>query len=95
MTKVFAWFLASKGAKIGTGVGAGGSLVALIFGLHQDIKVEINKAEYRAKEYAELQAGSVANDVGNKLDNLKEGQKELKDIVKTIDSRLYNLKTHN
>lgn len=92
METLISWFLASKSAKIGASVGAGGGVIALILGLHQDIKLEIVETERRAKIYSELQSQSVKQEFGAKLDHLKDGQNELKTLVKTIDQRLYDLK---
>jgi len=68
----------SKGVKVGGIIGTSGGLVALVFGLHSNVSSEIQKVEVRANLYTDLKLETV----DAKLKHLKEGQIEIKTLIK-------------
>jgi len=86
-SRIVMWYMKSRAAKIGGGLTAGGGVLTLILALHTNITANIEKAEARSKEYANLKIESVQKDV----QNLKNGQQEIKSMVRDIHR--YLLKT--
>ena len=88
MTWLFALFAklyASKGIKIGTV--AGGGMMALVMGLHADIKSEITEAELRSKDYTNSKMELMMKETAH----LKNGQTDIKDLLRILDKRIYDL----
>ena len=76
--------------KVTGGIAGGGGLIALIFALHGDIKAEINMGDTRVRQYVDLKVESI----DTKIQGMSKGQEEIKDLLKTIDKRLYDLKSN-
>lgn len=87
------WILKSKAAKLTSGaLAGGGSLLALVFGLHADLKSEVKAAEFRSKSYAVTQISHVSVVLEVKLSNIERGQEEIKTLLLRQDDRIYNHK---
>lgn len=90
MTMLMGWVLKNQAAaKITGGLAGAGGVLSLIFALHSDIKQEMQDADMAVKQYVDLRI----ENIDNKASRLEDGQKEIKDLLKTIDKRLYDLKT--
>lgn len=73
--------------KDGAKLGAGGSLVFIVFYLHGDVTLEIEKAEARSVKYADDKFEKTQIEVGH----LKDGQTKILEALKIIDKRVYEL----
>jgi len=82
--KLLTLFLNSKGAK---GAIGGGSAVALVIAASAMIDTRIDKVKASTKIYVDLKHEKVMVEVKH----LKEGQIDMKKMLRTIDRRLYNL----
>ncbi len=67
----------SKGIKIGSILGTSGGAIALVFGLHSDVKDKIEVATCQAKMSTDLKLEAVKTE----LKYLKEGQQEIKALI--------------
>ncbi len=91
MTALMAWILKNQmTAKVTGGLATGTGMVALVFALHSDLKTEVAHADQSTMNYVDSQVRLLDQKVGN----LEKGQGEIKDLLKVIDKRLYDLKTN-
>lgn len=88
LAKLFSIFCKGKGAKVTGGLAGTGGIFAILFGLHTDISLKIDKAEANSKVYADSKHELIKQDVAH----LREGQTDIKSMLKVIDQRLYNMK---
>lgn len=82
--------MASKTAKIGTSVVAGGSSLMLIFNLIgsriEDLNGKIESTYQEVHKYVDLRHDGVMSEIGH----VREDQREMKEILKTIERRMYD-----
>ena len=76
-------------AKITSGLAGGGGIVALVFALHSDIKTELKVGDNEVRQYVDMKIEKI----DTKVDHLSKGQQEMKEMLKVIDKRLYDLKS--
>lgn len=94
MLKIFiGWIMASKAAKVSASLFGGSTLLTAIiwplFTYHStQVDAKILHTEKVVREYVDL---NLLN-VGTKINNLKAGQTEIKDLLKITNKRLYELK---
>lgn len=74
-------------AKIGVGAAGGGSLMALILGLYQDINHKIEKQDLIQKERVMI----VVKSLEDKIFQLKDETKETNQMVKEMKAILVNM----
>ncbi len=87
-SQLIGWIMKTKAAKIGGSVLGGGGLIALVFGLHQNVNSKIDRVEDRNKEHVQL----LLEPVKTEIKHLKKEVKETKDMVRDIHN--YLLKTN-
>lgn len=89
MTAIVNYLISSKGIKLAGGTAAGaGSIIAVILGLHTDIKEDISSAEKRSKEYAKEQV-MIATKINTlKFEYISNSLDEIKEMVKENNKRL-------
>ncbi len=90
MLKILGWILDKKAgaAKIGAGLGGAGGILILVMFLHDDVSLKIDRAEARSKEYVNQKEITISKE----LKHLRSGQSEIKDTLKIIERRVYELK---
>jgi len=81
----------SKGAKIGSSVVGGGSVLALAVTFYTHMTGQIEKSEAHTKLYVDQKYDLVAEQVKT----LKGGQTEIKNMLIKMNDRLFELKTNN
>lgn len=84
LIQVFSWMLKTKagqGLAVGT---ASGSLLALIFSLHNDVIGKIEAQRVERREYVQL----VMKPVEVEIKNLKKETVETKELIKDIHKHL-------
>lgn len=92
LAHILIWALKSKSAKLGTvGIAGGSGIVALLMNLHTDITTRIDVAKSEVKAYVDVKNDFMQRD----MSYIKESQSEIKDLLKLIDKRIYDLKINS
>ncbi len=82
----------SKGAKVGTGIAAGGTslflVVTMLNGRLDEVNKRIDEKDKQIREYVDFRHDQVVREFGHVNDN----QKEIKDILKVIEQRMYKIR---
>ena len=82
------WCIKSKAVKVGGGILGGSGALILILGLHASVNKRIDTVKIGTQTYVNQKHDLVTQ----QINHLKDGQREIKDMLKIIDKRLYNLK---
>lgn len=81
----------SKAMKISSGLAGGGGIIIVLLAFQGDYKERINKAEAATRLYVDQKYELLVKDTKY----LKQGQDDIKDILKIIEKRLYELNIQN
>lgn len=88
-----AGLMASKVAKIGAGVAAGGSTMAIVVSLIgaqiSDVNAKIDDKDRAIRQYVDFRHEAVMGEISH----VNKGQDEIKDILKKIEQRMYESRT--
>lgn len=83
-SQLAAWLVKSNGAKVGLGAVGGSGIVALVLTLHGDMTNKIQAQDSHHKAYIALSIQPLQTEVRN----LRDEQKEIKELVRDIHKYL-------
>ena len=86
------WIMKSKAAKVGAGALSGGSIIALIFYLNTAVVAKVEKQKIELKDYVKEYVQMAIEPIKTEITNLKDIQKETKEMVRDIHKFLLKTK---
>ncbi len=82
LTTLLGWIVKSKAVKVGAGALGGSGALALIFGLHYDIKQEVGIQKKDQKEYVHLVLEPLKVEIKNLNKDIVETKLMVRDLHK-------------
>lgn len=88
MLKTFWAWVTGKKAVVGGGLAGSGALLIMFMAVSNEVESKIDKVDKRAREYIDLKLENVEQ----KINNLEDGQTDIKMMLNKIDNRLYQMR---